>query len=620
MFGYSWEDDPQKTKPSPVAKPPEGAAPTSGTTPNGATSFASPRNTGIAGGLQLGMPELSGGTQAQPAGQPPPTGGPDFSQLGLGAGAGASQQKPQPQPVGAADLSQVGGQQARAPQRGTMGARTGPGGAQDLNALSDKVKNLATIADPAERARVQDEVARSVAQSLQGAGHTVKWQGDTLMVDGRPYVVGGSAQPAQAGGPADARGAAGRPVGAATQPPGAPVDPNQQYDPNEAMNQVIVAFRARFNRDLTPQEQQALLQAVGYGGGPVPGTMLQQALDFVSRYSGNLDDPWGAGGGPGGGGGGQEPPPGSGTPEWRAQWEYTPGEITFDDLDGFDQPSILQQLGPALQPGNTRADAATDDLVMSILQNPESMSPEVVAAMKARSKDELAEMGRMEEDALRNFGFDTGITDSNWLRSEQLAATRERQNALVGKNRDIEIDAAKTNAEDRRNAAGLGMEFSDRRFGQVLASKQEQRQAVQLAADTGLRAAAVRGDRMALREQINAKAAELGLEADKVALQYTLGLMDDLTKRYGIDVGKEVDLKKLAEQGRQFNEDLALRFAQLEFQYAELAKRDEWAQLDAGVRLAGYGYSGADGYDPDLSDGRTDPRDKNRNGIPDNEE
>jgi hypothetical protein len=136
----------------------------------------------------------------------------------------------------------------------------------------------------------------------------------------------------------------------------------------------------------------------------------------------------------------------------------------------------------------------------------------------------------------------------------------------------------------------------------VLKSKAEQRQAIALANDSSLRASALKGDRLALREQINAKAAELGLDADKMQLDYTLGLMDDLTKRYNIDVGKDIDLRKLSQQGREFTEELALRFAQLRFQYDELAKRDEWAQLDAGVRLATAGYSAgdeyADDYDP----------------------
>ncbi|MCC6989959.1 MAG: hypothetical protein IT181_13220 [Acidobacteria bacterium] len=543
-------------------------------------------NTGVAGGVDRGTPtEIEGGLSSL-------TGVGGGSDFGLGTSLGGETPTSRQAQIGA---------KTSAPSTATNGAASA-----GMEALSQKAQSLSSIADPSERARVQDEISRSVATTLQGAGHTVKWQGDTLMVDGRPYVVGSAGQQAAAPGSADA--AAGTATGAASQPATAQgassVDPNKSYDPNDALNQANNAMQARFKRNLTPEEQQALINAIGYTGGPMPGAMLQQALDYIGKYSGNLADPWGTpgGGGGGGNGGGGNGTPGSGTPDWRASWSYTPGQITTNDLDGFDAQTVMSLLGPALQSGTMPNDPATQQLISSLLANPESMGPGVVDALKARSKDELAEMGQMESDQLRNYGFDTGITDSNWLKSEQLAATRDRQNALVSKNRDIDIDAAKTNFADRQAVGKLGMQFSDQRFGQALASKQEQRQAVQLAQDTGLRSAAIRGDRMALREQINAKAAELGLDADKVALQYTLGLMDDLTKRYNIDVGKDIDLKKLASADRQFVDELAFKYAQLQFQYDELAKRDDWAQLDAGVRLATAGYSGEGGSEKDAYD------------------
>lgn len=614
MDRYSWDDSEQEL----------GAS----------TSFTGAARQGAMGlatqGLDAGgdlTPSLLSGqvepAQAKPAGPATaPTGGqPGATKIGVGAmpgldgitapsGTGAPNATASP---GATASATPGAAPPASASPNRSSSTASPPASVDMRQLADRVQGLSTIADPTQAARERDAVSREVATALQQAGHKVSWKGETLMVDGRPYVVAGAQPRNQAAGAASspqmstADPAAGGAAPAAAQ--GAPtpnytyggvIDPNKSYDPNEAFAHVNQIFAERWNRQPTKAELDALAQALGYTGGPIAGTQVQQAIAWLEKYSGNLSDPWGqgsGGGNPGGGGGGQ--PPGSGTPEWRAQWSYSPGDITFDDLNGLDLNSLMGRLGGPLPVGQSGPDRQTEALISSLLANPETMSPAVVNAMKARSKDELAEMGQMEDEALRNFGFDAGITDSNWLRSERLAATRDRQNALVSKNRDIDINAALTNAEDRRKAAQMGMAFSDQRFGQALASRQEERQAIQLAADTSLRASAIRGDRMALREQINAKAAELGLDADKVALQYTLGLMDDLTKRYGIDVGKDLDLKKLAEQGRQFNEELALKFAQLQFQYDELAKRDDWAQLQAGVTLATNGMSaGGNGMRP----------------------
>lgn len=584
-------------------------------------------NTGISGGLNL-----EGG--AQPA-TPTPTGPSALSGVS-GVSGLASLSGPQAPPTATANAPTPGAEPLPQPQ--TAGRLVKPafgdsqGQAPALDALAQKAQGLAAITDPQQKAVAQDEIARGVASALQGAGHTVKWNGDQLMVDGRPYVIGGATTGqgmSEAAGvpmaPPDALNPAAEAPPMMSEAPATAV-----IDPNQAANELNAHFRSLgFARDLTPQEFEALKGLLGISGdAPITADTIVRAKQYLDNYTGDINNPWkngtppggGGGGGTGGGGGGGGTT--VGTPQWRSGWKgYQPGEVTMDDLQGLDVDSLMRLLGDPVRAGALSTDPATERMVQGLLDNPYTFDQQMVDTLKAKSKDELAEMGAQDQEALRNYGFDQGITDSNWLASERNAARRDTDRAIVSKNRDIDIMKAETDMADRRKAAELGMEFSDRRFSQVLQSQQERRQAVALASDTQLRAAAQRGDRMALREQINAKAAELGLDADKMQLQYTLGMMDDLTKRYGIDVGKDIDLRKLAEQGRQFNEDLVLKFAQLQFQYDELMKRDEWAQLDAGTRLAIAGYSGESaGYDPDLADGRTDPRDRNRNGIPDSEE
>lgn len=95
-------------------------------------------------------------------------------------------------------------------------------------------------------------------------------------------------------------------------------------------------------------------------------------------------------------------------------------------------------------------------------------------------------------------------------------------------------------------------------------STADQRAAVALASDTSLRAAALKGDRIALQESLKQKAAELGQSADRVQLDYVLGLLHDATSRYGIEVGASIDRQKLAQAGSEFQQDLIFRIMALQ--------------------------------------------------------
>lgn len=91
-----------------------------------------------------------------------------------------------------------------------------------------------------------------------------------------------SAMPAQQVGNTPAA-----PVMAAAQPAAAPAP----GDPNAALSQVQGAFQSKFNRAMSPEEQQALVKYVGYNGGAVTPETLQKALGAVGQYSGNLANP-----------------------------------------------------------------------------------------------------------------------------------------------------------------------------------------------------------------------------------------------------------------------------------------------------------------------------------------
>ncbi len=358
----------------------------------------------------------------------------------------------------------------------------------------------------------------------------------------------------------------------------------------------------------------------------------------------------------------------------RVEDDFHAGRVSNDPLDTY----TFKGFGDLGRLGGGPVDPATEALILRQVGTPESLDARTIDTLKARNKDELADQQALEEENLRAMGGQLGIDDSPWLASERLASKRGRDLAVVKGNRDIDIEAARTNAADRRAAAELGMSYASSKAGRNLAERQQRfveantaeglskdsvesknaaaafkrageltneqlrqeatrlrqtgqqanaallekaaafrregelaneqlrgqafdrrtaatqanidnafksaadkRSAIALASDTTLKAAAAKGDRIALREAIKQKATELGQSADKIRLDYTLGLIDDATRRYGIDVGASIDRAKLAQAGQQFQEDLAFRIA-------ALAQADRQFGAQYGIDLGRY--------------------------------
>lgn len=266
---------------------------------------------------------------------------------------------------------------------------------------------------------------------------------------------------------------------------------------------------------------------------------------------------------------------------------YVPGEI--DQLEGFDPLAGNSDLSDAqrqaildLLNGNEPVDQATEAALLALLENPSSLDDRTVDMMKAASREEQAALSAQEDEALQAAGFAGGFDDSRWMASERLAGRRNRDDAIIAGNRGIDIQAAQTRMGDKRAAIELGASYASAKAGRKQAAVAANQSFLALQSDNAFKTAALQGDRMALRESVNQKAAELGLSADKLQLDYTLGLMEDATRRYGIDVGAQIDREKLKQAGREFQEELA-------FRYAQLAQAD--AQFGANLGLGWANFS-----------------------------
>jgi hypothetical protein len=582
-FGFSWDDDQQRKLAAQKQQQPAGddlsgdVSATSVDNPMASGSFA-PAQTPKTdwGGLQSGDAhgDVSGSLPADTDWNTPSYAQPNQSSASPSAGAGA-----------------------------------GASASATMAPYQDTLTKLQQTTDPQQKSMLQDKLARTVFSQLKTAGHDVKWDGDQLIIDGRPYVVAGSQAYEQGGitGGAAAQTASAAastsnyntkgyatPQYTATNFGSAPSgwdatkwnDPTYQ-DPKYVVGRIEMEASGGDGTFDTPAEKQAAVDSIlrAYPGatfdgkdmidfhdGGAPVDVFQGAgtgkpgMSFAPQVpdsgSGGSAVPLGSGtAGTAGvqlGGPSYEQPmpvatpvPAAGTPFQTTAPTYTPGQIGMDDIPNFsydDLMKTLTDLGPN--------EGSEDSLMGDILAHPESIDAHTLDSMKAKSKDELAEMGQLDDQNMTSQGYSLGISDSPWLASEKNAGLRDRQSALVKSNRDLELSAAQTNTADKRAAAELGSSYLTAKSGRKTA-------ATALAADTTLRAATVRGDRMALRESVNQKATELGQSADKIQLDYTMGLIDDATRRYGIDVGASIDRAKLSAAGREFQEDLAFRIMAL---------------------------------------------------------
>lgn len=288
---------------------------------------------------------------------------------------------------------------------------------------SDLVSTIQSAQNPQAAAGAQDQLARTLYADLTAAGHTVKWDGDTLLVDGRPYVLAGPGQ---------------------AQPP-------QAFTPSAPT--------------------------------------------------------------------------------------YTPTSV--DPLTNFNPTA-----------GTEGIDAATRDAITRLLANPSGVNPDV---LKAKSREEAAALAQQSDEDLLRFGFQGGIDDSRWLASERASNLRGRDEAVIRSNRDIDIQTGGQQAADTRAAIATSQSYQA------------------LRADNAFRTAALQGDRIALDNALQQRATELGLSADNLRLDYTMGLMNDLTQRFGITTNAQLTREQLAQAGSQFQQDLIFRLNQLEQADAQFA-------------------------------------------------
>lgn len=285
------------------------------------------------------------------------------------------------------------------------------------------------------------------------------------------------------------------------------------------------------------------------GGEPVPG---QPGMVFLHNGHGWIVAP--AGTAPGGGAGGPATPaaplfnvatPQIGVPSNPAA--QLPGSYAGTEFTQYQAPQHDTQNQQQL------------DLITKLLSSPQTQSPEVIAKMKQASMEESMTMANQlrqaNQQAAAGRGFNPAggsVAASNRLTDENLV------NAILGKNRDIEIGAASQNRQDELNAlqasegilsgqVGRGSEV----YGNILKG-----QGLQAADDQQVSQDAI--NRAIAQFSGDMQGANFKLGQDQANRDdYWRGISTDLQRELGVG-GLDLDRSRLNQQGDQFNQSYGL--------------------------------------------------------------
>lgn len=431
------------------------------------------------------------------------------------------------------DLGQTGSQ---APGTASASAAQTP----DYDAHLQAVQ---TAPDPQSQAVAKDGLARTLQQDLEADGHTVTWKGDQMMVDGRAYELGSGPSTQPVGTPQRETGGPGGVVTNPQNADGRGVDPQQYY-------QDYLANFGLKARQSDPTSLQPLVDAMrteGYNvtlaapssGGYVKGIMLNG--QFVKLLDGHDRPIWQTTpDAPGGDAGAASMTPlqaspyaagGGAIPEWLQHPTPDPGLMDLaGTIPGWeDIYKTLSATSPEEQ--------ATSDLVTQILQHPESLDQQTIDTMKAKNAEEAQAAAQAQDEELQHFGYASGagngLSDSPWLASQRADTAWNARNAVIGSNRNIDIEAARTNQGDRRAAAGIGQEWVAYRQG-------KSQSAIQIAVDS-----------TGAKGNLEAAAKQLGMTTNQLLINYI-----------GQNLNYDINLKTLQQRGEQFLLDLAQRISE----------------------------------------------------------
>lgn len=258
---------------------------------------------------------------------------------------------------------------------------------------------------------------------------------------------------------------------------------------------------------------------------------------------------------------------------WGA-WPGRPPSTIFQGMELSGEPFAAYEAGTIspFQRPDLATQAQQTALLQRVLSSPEVLSPEHVAMLQERNKEAALFMAQQQQELARQQAVSRGLTPG---RSGQVQATERRlqqgaQDAILGGNRDLAVQAAQMNAQARLQALQAGEQALSGQVGRETAlydtglrGQLAQEQLRQAGAGSAQQAQQLALQRALAQAGINQNAAASAGDAystdlDAYFRQAALNAQQQLAQQ-----GFGLDERRLSEQGRQFDLGYGLNQAAL---------------------------------------------------------
>lgn len=227
-------------------------------------------------------------------------------------------------------------------------------------------------------------------------------------------------------------------------------------------------------------------------------------------------------------------PPATGSPV-TATGQIAPQQPSYTaktPLPSAYQPGkVTQYQAPDQSAGNAQLSA----LMSSILSNPQTMNPNVVAQMKEAQKEQALLMQRQNQSTLDQHAVSRGTLGSGMNQALAGQNLQQALDSILGSNRAIDIQAAQQNRQDELNAAQAGDSWLN----------------AQLARANQNYGSTLQGQ--LAQEQLNQQGFRSGLDLYNA----------DLATEFGRG-SANLDILRYLENQRQFNDTLGFNYNQMD--------------------------------------------------------
>lgn len=304
---------------------------------------------------------------------------------------------------------------------------------------------------------------------------------------------------------------------------------------------------------LTPEQAQNYYKAgvAKYGQSAVDDFLARNPNDYARIDSGLADllAPKGSGNGSSGSSGANSSQSAGSGIQYPT---YTPYQFTQRTLPTYTPAQLAQYSAPSS--GNVMP--LEQSLVEQVLTNPETMSPDVVAALKEKNKEEALTYQDQQNEMLGRDAVARGVTvnpgDARRLASDVISQ-------LITGNRNIDIQKATQDRADQQSAAALAEQFltgltnrAQSNYDSTLKGETAQEALNQAAVQSQIQQ--ILNDEQQQQAQADENHFAFGTQADAANFGQN---------QYAFNTNNALALAQLAEQIRQFNNTLGFNYTTL---------------------------------------------------------